>query len=318
MIVVMMMATKNKGIYWDYKTILKVKTTKGTYTFNDDKPKGYGGKINFEIPFNTDGSLNYITITLFNLSKAHLEALKAKRRFTLESGPDDLFGVLGTGVIISRQVEQSDGSDYSVTIKCLSGKDYSKKSKLSQYVKETKKVHHSVTVKKGQTIKWTSTKRVKVNLSFKKNTRAKTIINRICRQSGITLAHMNLKTNKLYKKAFTVNSKPYNALESIVKACKSHLYYRRDGLVIDDFSKHNPYKENIYLSLKSGLISEPTVNDDEDSGTTYSLEMALDPRIDAGSVAYVKSNTVTGWVRVLNGTHASDGYTTTAEVKKIG
>ena len=66
------------------------------------------------------------------------------------------------------------------------------------------------------------------------------------------------------------------------------------------------------------MISEPTVNDDEDSGTTYSLEMALDPRIDAGSVAYVKSNTVTGWVRVLNGTHASDGYTTTAEVKKIG
>ncbi|KRN02158.1 hypothetical protein FD13_GL000298 [Levilactobacillus senmaizukei DSM 21775 = NBRC 103853] len=310
------MQTRNKGVFWGYKTEITIATSKGTYKFSDHEKSGYGGKIIFELPFNTDGSVNYVDITFYNLSKAHAEVFKNKRRFTIKSGPEELFGKLAEGTIISHEEEQRDGADYSIKVRCLVGKDYSKDAKIYSYASGSKKTKHSFTIKKGEVIKWNTKKKVKVKLSFRKGTKSSTIIKRICRQSGIKISPMDLKKDKVNKKAYTVGPKPYSALKKLAKACGSKLYYRRDGLVIDSFGKANPYKENIYLDETHGIESM-TINEDDDGKTTYSVTTALDPRIDAGSVVYISYDGVKGWFRVLNGSHNSDAYTTEFEAKKI-
>lgn len=311
-----MVKAKNKGVFWGYKTEITVATAKGTYKFSDRESNGYGGKIIFELPFNTDGSVNYVDITFYNLSKAHAEVFKNKRRLTIKSGPTELFGKLAECIIVSHEEEQREGADYSIKVHCLVGKDYSKNSKIYSYAGGTKKVKHSFTIKKGEVIKWNTKKKIKVRLSFQAKTKDSTIIRRICRQSGIKLAVMDLKKDKVNKKAYVVSGKPYSELKKLAKACGSKLYYRRDGLVMDSFSKANPYKENIYLDETHGIESV-TINEDDDGKTTYSVTTAMDPRVDAGSVVFIKYDGMNGWFRVISGTHSSDAYTTEFEVKKI-
>lgn len=309
--------TTNKGVYWGYHTELEVTTSKGSLIFSDNNPIGYGGKIDFTAPFNTDGSLNYITVTLYNLSKDHLDAVRNKMAFTLKSGPEDLFGLLTEGTIIQREEEQRDNLDYPLKLKCLGGKDYSKTAAIYSYSSTVETKKKSFTIKKGEVVKYNTKKRKKVRLSFKKNTKASTIIKRVCRQANIKLAHMWLKKDKVFTSSYTVSSKPYNELKKLAKACGSKLYYRRDGLVMDDFSKADPYKEHIYVTSVNGLLNEPVLNDDDEGGQTYTLTMPLDPRVDAGSVIEVKSDTLTGFVRVISGQHSSEDYTTECEVKLI-
>lgn len=310
-------AIKTEGTYWGYETEVEVTDSTGNYTFTTKVPRGYGSDIDYEIPFTTDGSVQYFTITMYNLSEEHAAVLKKGNHVKIKSGPTSLFDTLTEGKIVSREEDAADDLDYPIKIKCLAGKDYSKIAAIYSTAAGSSKVKHAVTIKKGEVIKWTSTKRKKVKLTFKKGTKPSTIVRRICRQAGIDVQIIHLKTDKPYKTAYTLSSKPYNALKSLAKRCGSKLYQRRAGLVIDDFSKPNPYDEHIYVTSVDGLLAEPTINVDDDGTTTYTMQLPLDPRIDAGTVMDVKSQTVNGFVRVISGTHNSDEWTTECEVQKV-
>ena len=200
---------------------------------------------------------------------------------------------------------------------CLGGVDYSKTDNIYSTAYGSKKGKHAVTIKKGEVIKWNTSKRQKVKLTFKKGTKPSTIINRIIRQAKMTVTIKRLKTNKPIKKAYTLSAKPFNALQSLAKQCGSRLFFTREGWVIDDFGTPSVYKDHIYLTSNE-LTTEPTQDVDDSGKVTYSFTTALDPRIDAGTIIDLNSRALDGFVRVLSGEHDSSDWTTQCEVEKVG
>ncbi|WP_089120771.1 hypothetical protein [Secundilactobacillus pentosiphilus] len=309
--------TTNKGTFWGYETDLQVINSDGTYTFTTKKPRGYGLTIEFEIPFNTDGSIQHFTVTLYNISEKHAAVLKKGNHVKVTAGPTDLFSKITEGTIISSEEDPDDNLDYPIKLNCLGGVDYSKTKNIYSTAFGSKSSKHAVTIKKGEVIKWNTSKRLKVKLTFKKGTKPSTIMKRIIRQAKMTVKIKHLKTDKPIKKAYTLSAKPFNALQSLAKKCGSKLYFTRDGWVIDDFDKPDIYKDHIYLTSNE-LSSEPTQDESDDGKVTYSFTTALDPRIDAGTIIDLNSRTLDGFVRVLSGEHDSADWTTQCEVEKIG
>lgn len=284
--------------------------------FTNFHPAGYGFYIDFEIPFGDGGSPATCTVTIYNVSLDHQKLFKKGDHIVVKAGSNDLFGVLSEGTITKIGRELMDGNDKSIQVTFTEGIDYSKKNKVYSYYNGSKKVKHTYKTSSGRTITYYKTQKKKVNIPFKKNSKAKTIINRICRTAGIKLAKCDLKTNKVYKKGYSLSAKPENALKSIAKDCGSKYYYRRGDAVIDDWEKPNPYNEHILISKTTGLIGHPEFNEDDD-GETMTFSTYLDPRISTGSVVDVvdKDTKTNGLFRVKSGTHSGSEMTTQVEVE---
>lgn len=309
------------------KTINTGKTFTGKYievllpdqknkpAFTSFHPRGYGFNIDFQVPFGDGGSPATCTVTISNVSLEHQKLFKKGDHIILKAGSKDLYGILSEGKITKVGREIPDGMDKSLQITFTEGIDYSKKDKIYSAYNGTKRVKHTYKTSDGKTITYYKNKTKKVNISFKKGVTAKSIIARICRTAGIQLDKLDLKKNKVYKKGYTLSSKPENAIKSIAKECGSKVYYRRGKLMVDDWEKPNPYNEHIYISKTTGLVGHPQFNDD-DGTETMSVTTYLDPRISTGSIVEIvdKDTKVNGLFRVKSGEHDGSEMTTTMEV----
>lgn len=316
-IVMALKVTNPDGKTWyGAKVEVDLVLKKGTYNFNNFTPAGYGLTITGEISGGDGGSPATNTISISNLSKSHEDLFKTKEHIVVKAGGYDMFGIIGEGNITKVSPEARDGEDHSISITFVAGKDYSKNKKIYNAYSGAKTVKHSYKTSAGKTITWTTSKKKNINIRFKKGVKAKTIIQRIARESGIPIAVLHLKKNKVYKHGYTLTKKPETAIKAIVKDCGSKFQYRIDDIVIDYDEKPKLWQTHLYLTLKDGLVNMPTINDEDGKKATWTVVTYLNPLVANGSVFYVAEN-IKSLVRVKNYTHSLDDMQTSCEVEMV-
>ncbi|WP_125545359.1 hypothetical protein [Levilactobacillus lindianensis] len=314
----MTIETTNPGekTWYGSKIEVDLELKSGTYKFTNFHPIGYGVGITGDISGGDGGSPATNSITLANLSKEHEKLFKPKAHIVVKAGGYDVFGIIAVGNITKVAPVAKDGEDRLLTITFVAGKDYSKNKKIYNAYSGAKKVKHSYKTSSGRTITWITSKKKNINIRFKKGVKAKTIIQRISREAGIPIAVLHLKKNKVYKRGYTVSSKPESAIKKIVKDCGSRFQYRMDDIVIDYDEKPTLYQTHLYFTLRDGLVNQPTISDEDGKKATWTVVTYLNPMIANSSTFYVAEN-IKSFVRVKNYTHSLDDMQTSCEVELV-
>ena len=278
-----------------YGHIIKV-SFKGTYSTTISSEDL---EIRFEVPFNDDSKPDESVVEIFNLSLSSINKLKKGSTCTLQAGYKGDVGTLISGTVRS-VLTRREGTERITRILFYEGEDRSNvKVKNKEYAPD--KVTKD---KNGKVTKVTKDKKGKTQITFKKGTTAKTIINRLCGLLSIKPAEITLPKNKVYKKGLVVTGKVLEKLEEVVKDCGAALYYRRGKMVIRSISKGND--ENFTLQETTGLLEQPEPFDNEDV-KGYSVKCLLQHRITVASIINIKSREVNGKYRVKSGKHYYDG-----------
>ncbi|MCK8626598.1 hypothetical protein [Apilactobacillus kunkeei] len=287
------MATKIRtdGLWYGYQTDVNITGSSYSLDIHDV------GNIQYEINSNDKSTPARSKVTLFNVSTDKINQIKKGDHITVNSGPSDLYGIIGEGNIIKIETNNDNGKDRTVVITFTESTSLADKTLNANFNGVSTVKHKSKT--KGTT--------TKLNMAFKNPIKASLLIKRIAKASGISLYHVKLAKDKVYKRGYTVSNKPYSALVKIAKDCQSQIYQRRGRLVIDDYSTDNPFAEHIYFELGSGLLSEPSTYDKYGNKQCYIIECFDDPRVQAGSSIEVSSKTINGLHRVQSVKHTHQG-----------
>lgn len=305
----------------------------------------------FDINFNMDATPPESDASFINTSQSMRNYLKAKNQIAFFISYE-AFGkmLIGAGKIKSVDPIQYDGVTTTVPITFSAGQDFSNISAKSIQKEKTKKVGHYKRVKvnvKGKTVKrrihyysnedgkkvghykeghvhiagktkikrtrYTVKKKVYSNLSFKKGVKPSVAIKKIAKESGIKISSTKLAEDKPFKKGYTVSGKPLDAINKLVKRCKSKMFYDRDQLKIDDLKESK--KTHIILDYTSGLLSEPSYSDDSDSGEQlYESSSYLLPQITVHSTYEVRGDFIQKTLVAQSGTYSFDGTQPTMTV----
>lgn len=305
----------------------------------------------FDINFNMDATPPESDASFINTSQSIRNYLKAKNQIAFYISYE-AFGkmLIGAGKIKAVDPIQYDGVTTTVPITFAAGQDFSNISAKSIQKEKAKKVDHYKRVKvkvKGKTVKrrihyysdedgkkvghykeghihidgktkikrtrYTVKKKVYTNLSFKKGVKPSVAIKKIAKESGIKISSMKLAEDKPFKKGYTVSGKPLDAINKLVKRCKSRMFYDRDQLKIDDLKKSK--KTHIILDYTSGLLSEPSYSDDSDSGDElYESTSYLLPQITVHSTYEVRGDFIKKTLIAQSGTYSFDGTQPTMTV----
>jgi len=310
--------TTNTGeTFMGYYKEVNLPDAKGKPSFTSFHPRGYGFQIGGEINFSDGGTPSTNTVTIYNVSLENQALFKKGDHIIVKAGSKDMFALISQGTITKVNREVFDGTDRSISVTFTEGTDFSKTKNIYSEYNGTKKVKHTYKGAGGKTITYYKTQKKKVNIAFKKGVKSSNILKRISRQAKIPIPYFHLKKDKVYKKGYTLSSKPYTAIKAIAKECGSKVYLRRGDLCIDDWGKPNPYDEHILVSPTTGMIDHPQF-DDDGSTNTMTVNSYLDPRISTGSVINVvdKSMKIDELDRVKSGSFSLDDMTMAMEVYK--
>ena len=277
--------------------VIKV-TIKGksiaTYT-NDDL------EIRFSVPFDDDPKPNASKVEIYNLSKDSIHRIKRGYTCTIQAGYKGDYGVLVSGKIASA-LTKHEGVDKITTINVIEGEDYSKVKVTAKNADPAEKN------KKGKL------KKQEMKITFKKGTKASTIIKKLCSILGIKLSVMRLPKDVVYKKGYTVTSEILDDIEEIVQDCGASMYYRRGKMVIRSIKDGTD--EKFTLSEETGLIAPPEPFE-EDGVRGYKVKCLLQHRITTASIIMIDSSTVKGKYRVKKGQHTADSSDFLTEIEAI-
>ncbi|WP_282804017.1 hypothetical protein [Secundilactobacillus kimchicus] len=307
---------KTNGNYEGYQTtvVIQGKTEKVTIST----------RRNFQVLYevNSDNSSTPAssTVTFYNLSKETLSKFEKNDHLKLYTGPEPLFGLLSEGYITNIVPDVKDGQDHTTTITFTEAILAKKNVKVYSKFNGSKTVTKTVKVN-GKSINYKKRQVKKVNLAFRKNTKASTIIKRVARDAGYQISLLDLKKDHVFKKGYTVTSKAMEVFASLAKACDTKFYQRRGQIVFESGTKPNPYHENLYFSDKTGLTSIPSHDDaDSDGGDSWTFTAFENPQLMAGSVVHVKSPEarLNKLMQVTHVTHTHETGSYTMEVTVDG
>lgn len=293
-----------KGVYEGYQTtaVIQGKTEKLTISTRRNF------QVLYEVNSDRSSTPATSTVTLYNIAKSNLAKFEKGDHLKLYSGPADLFGLLSEGYITNIVPDVKDGQDRTTTLTFTEAIDSKKNVKVYSKFNGSKTVTKTVKVN-GKSISYKKRQVKKVNLAFRKGTKASTIIKRIARDAGYQIGLLDLKKDHVFKKGYTVTSKAMSVFASLAKACDTRFYQRRGQIVFESGTKPNPYHENIYLSDKTGLTSVPTHDDTDSNGDdSWTFQAFENPLVMAGSVVHVKSAEVhlNKLMQVTHVTHTHD------------
>jgi hypothetical protein len=275
------------GVFLNFYIKVRVydKKKKGyiDFIYNHKRENNY--EIHFNMPFTDEPTPSEGSIDIYNMGASSKNWIKKGRKIVLYAGfEQDSVGVIFSGKIerTPKQYYEGNSQDKVVNIVVKEGKDYDKK------------------------------KDIKAN--YGKGTSSTTIIRSLIRKGNFPCTLKSLKKNKVYKKGFSVDGNPFDALCEVVEACKSSIYWRRGKLYIRNIKKG--HKENLTLDFDSGLTEQPEYFDDDDGNKGWNLVAMLNHRISTASIIYVGTSTCNGVYHVKSGEHSFDGTTaqTTMEV----
>lgn len=302
--------------------IILYKSNNKTYTFDNlNDPKNNSlFNISFQSPFSDDGIPPITTVTILNLSRAHRNLFKTNDTVAVEFRYEKTgrnFELITKGTIKHIQASTTDGIDNTLEFTIQAGKDFSKIDKINSGISSTKTTNKSVKINKKKSIKVKSSKKINLKIAFKKGTKASHIIKRLSSEAKIPIKKMQLKKDKIFKKGYTVNGKPFSVIKSLAKQSGSKVVYDRDKIsIINPAQKPNTKKSHLYFNQSTGLIGHPSVNDNEDGKTSWTITVLLNPSITIQTPIEISSPELKGTYFVKSGEHNLDesSATTTIEV----
>lgn len=302
----------DKGYYTGYNTTVIIQTDKGEFKISTHQ----SFQVLYEVNSDMTSTPASNTVTLYNISKSHLANFKLNDHISVYTGPSSAFGMLSEGYITRVEPDVLDGRDRATTITFTEAVDTSKNTNLYSAFNGSKTVKEKVKLSNGSYYTYSKREVKKMNIAFRKGTKASTIIKRICRDAKINLDTLELKKDHVYKSGYTLSAKALTALSSLAKDCGSVMYQRRGKVVIETGEKPNPYHDNLYFGISTGLTSVPTYEAESKGTGTWTFTCFENPNCMAGSAVYVKyEDVVNKLMRVDSVVHTHDADTYTMEVK---
>ncbi|MFL2133002.1 phage protein [Desemzia sp. FAM 23990] len=226
-------------------------------------------EIHVDVPFDDDPTPNEATVTIYNLSQSSVNRIKKGHKMTVNAGAKKESGVLMEGSI-SKVHTQISGANKETVIS-LADFSFGKKT---------------------------------VEITFSDGTRAATILRRLAALAGITIAYLELPTNKKYEKGYKVSGSIESSFSTVIDDCGASSYYRKGKLYIRNLKKGDDERFN--LSAETGLIGSPSYVETEDY-KGYNIQCVLQYRIATASIITLSSRFVSGTYRVKSGRHSFDG-----------
>lgn len=227
-------------------------------------------EIHIDVPFDDDPTANEATVTLFNLSNSSVSKIKKGIKMTVFAGTVKEFGTLMEGVI-SKVSTSYVGADKETTIVLTDYGNFAGKS---------------------------------ADITFADNTKASTILKKLCSIAGTTPAIMQLPKDKVYANGYKVSGPIEDPFIQVVRDCEAAFYWRRGRMYIRDLRKGDDERFN--LSAETGLIGSPEYVENEDY-KGYNIRCVLQHRISTASIISLTSKAAKGTYRVKSGRHSFDG-----------
>lgn len=227
-------------------------------------------EIHVDVPFDDDPTANEATITLFNLSTSSINKIKKDMKMTVAGGTAKESGTLMEGVI-SKTNTTYVGADKQTVITLTDFGNFAKKT---------------------------------ADITFANNTKASTILKRLCSVAGTSPATMQLPKDKVYTSGYKVSGAIEDAFVEVIRDCGAAFYWRRGRMYIRDLKKGDDERFN--LSSDTGLTGSPAYVETEDY-KGYNIRCVLQHRISTASIITLNSKTVKGTFRVKSGRHTFDG-----------
>lgn len=231
----------------------------------------------FTIPFDDDPEANEAEIDIYNLSQTTIAKLKKGNKITIIAGYSNDTGIIFSGYISSRKTKR-DGVDKITTIHAIDSED--------------RKEHK---IKK---------------ISFKKGTKASYILKTLINKLGIPVAVFNIKKDKTYKDAVTVEGKLMENIKNYAILCGVSVYINKGKLYCRSLKEGDNTK--FTLSEATGLIDiedyEEELSFDSVKQTVkgYKITMLMQHRMTTAGIVTVNSQNINGKFRIRSGQHTYD------------
>lgn len=281
-----------------------VKAMKGWNTgdFFENKPSGVFGSqavikcngatiksseldLEFDIPFDDDMEANEAEIIIYNLSNTTLSRLVKGKKISVEAGFKGDTGVIFTGYIEKKETKFEE-VDRKTTLKCVDR---------------------------------VSTKTIK-EITFKKNTKASTILKTLIGKTGTPIAVFKIKRDYTYKDEQKVDGDLMANIKNYAEVCGISVYVHKGKVYARTLKEGDAL--NFTVTEDTGLIGSPTEYEEEitaekytDTIKGYEIETLLQHRFTTGGIINIKSRDVNGKYRIRSGKHTFNSGEAVSSVK---
>lgn len=274
----------DKG-YW----IQQVEVLAGQKKFTNEGKDAL--EIEFDIPFSNNKEPDIAEITIYNLSDSSIEQIKKDGYIMVNAGYKQLGNIAN---IFTGKIEEVATEwlyvDKVTKIKATDGGDA-----------------------------W---RKVKVNKTYQRNTKASDIMRDLAKAMGYEITKIEPKEDITYKLGKTITSYASTSLDQLAKDTKSKLFINKNRITIADEDKGN--STGVLLNENSGLIGTPTMVKDETGDKNGSRDYEankkendkerkawrvtslLNPMFETDTIIKVESRTINGEYRVVRGVHNRD------------
>ena len=274
----------DKG-YW----IQQVEVLAGQKKFTNEGKDAL--EIEFDIPFSNNKEPDIAEITIYNLSDSSIEQIKKDGYIMVNAGYKQLGNIAN---IFTGQIEEVATEwlyvDKVTKIKATDGGDA-----------------------------W---RKIKVNKTYQKNTKASDIMRDLANAMGYEITKIEPKEDITYKLGKTITSYASTSLDQLAKDTKSKLFINKNRITIADEDKGN--NTGVLLNENSGLIGTPSMikdetgdkNDDRDyeankkendkERKAWRVRSLLNPIFETDTIIKVESRTINGEYRIVRGVHNRD------------
>ena len=248
-------------------------------------------EIEFDIPFSNNKEPDIAEITIYNLSDSSIEQIKKDGYIMVNAGYKQLGNIAN---IFTGQIEEVATEwlyvDKVTKIKATDGGDA-----------------------------W---RKIKVNKTYQKNTKASDIMRDLANAMGYEITKIEPKEDITYKLGKTITSYASTSLDQLAKDTKSKLFINKNRITIADEDKGN--NTGVLLNENSGLIGTPSMIKDETGDKNdardyeankkendkerkaWRVTSLLNPMFETDTIIKVESRTINGEYRIVGGVHNRD------------
>lgn len=272
-------------VYW----IQQIEVMAGQKKFTNEGKDAL--EIEFDIPFSNNKEPDIAEITIYNLSDSSIEQIKKDGYIMVNAGYKQLGNIAN---IFTGQIEEVATEwlyiDKVTKIKATDGGDA-----------------------------W---RKIKVNKTYQKNTKASDIMRDLANAMGYEITKIEPKEDITYKLGKTITSYASTSLDQLAKDTKSKLFINKNRITIA--AEDNGNNTGVLLNENSGLIGTPSMvkdetgdkNDDRDyeankkendkERKAWRVTSLLNPMFETDTIIKVESRTINGEYRIIRGVHNRD------------
>ncbi len=245
--------------------------------------------LEFVVPFDDDIEANEAEITVYNLSKTTVEALKYNNQISITAGYGDDTGVIFRGYI-SKVTTRFDGLDKITQIYAIDSEDLQERDI--------------------------------VDVEYSAGTSASYILKDLIGRVSLPLAVFNLRRDWTYKDSVKIDGGLMDNIKKYAEVCGISVYINKGKI----YARHLTEGDNLNFNVNvdTGLIESPTEFEEEVTAEDYkdivkglNLKMVLQYRMTTAAIINLTSKNVSGQYRVRSGKHVFSPDESITEIEVI-